>query len=58
MNARRNVLDPLSSVIEARHIHTRFGAAVVHEDVSMTVYQGEVFAIAGGNGSGKSGSDA
>jgi phospholipid/cholesterol/gamma-HCH transport system ATP-binding protein len=54
MNARRNVLDPLSSVIEARHIHTRFGAAVVHEDVSMTVYQGEVFAIAGGNGSGKS----
>lgn len=54
MNARSNVLDPLSSVIEARHIHTRFGAAVVHEDVSMTVYQGEVFAIAGGNGSGKS----
>jgi phospholipid/cholesterol/gamma-HCH transport system ATP-binding protein len=54
MNARRNVLDPLPSVIEARHIHTRFGAAVVHEDVSMTVYQGEVFAIAGGNGSGKS----
>ena len=33
---------------------TRFGSAVVHEDVSLTIEKGEVFAIAGGNGSGKS----
>ncbi len=41
-------------VIEVSHVSTRFGRAVVHNDVSLTVVRGEVFAIAGGNGSGKS----
>lgn len=41
-------------VIEVSHVSTRFGHAVVHEDVSLAVRQGEVFAIAGGNGCGKS----
>ena len=41
-------------VIEVSHVSTRFGRAVVHEDVSLMVVRGEVFAIAGGNGSGKS----
>ena len=41
-------------VIEVRHVSTRFGTAVVHEDVSLAILRGEVFAIAGGNGSGKS----
>lgn len=41
-------------IIEVSHVSTRFGRAVVHEDVSLTVVRGEVFAIAGGNGSGKS----
>ena len=41
-------------VIEAHHVSTRFGTAVVHEDVSLTIYHGEIFAVAGGNGSGKS----
>ena len=41
-------------VIEVSHVSTRFGSAVVHEDVSLTINRGEVFAIAGGNGSGKS----
>lgn len=54
MNVRSNAINSLHTVIEVRHIHTRFGAAVVHEDVSLTVNKGEVFAIAGGNGSGKS----
>jgi phospholipid/cholesterol/gamma-HCH transport system ATP-binding protein len=41
-------------LIEVSHIHTRFGTAVVHDDISLTVNKDEVFAIAGGNGSGKS----
>ncbi len=41
-------------IIEVRHVSTKFGPAIVHQDVSLTVVQGEVFAIAGGNGCGKS----
>lgn len=41
-------------VIEVSHVVTRFGSAVIHDDVSLSVRQGEVFAIAGGNGCGKS----
>lgn len=43
-----------SPIIDVRHVKTRFGSAVVHDDVSLAVEKGEVFAIAGGNGSGKS----
>ncbi len=43
-----------SPIIEVSHVYTRFGKALVHDDVSITIAQGEVFAIAGGNGSGKS----
>lgn len=41
-------------IIEVSHVSTRFGAAVVHADISLSVRRGEVFAIAGGNGCGKS----
>ncbi len=41
-------------IIEVNHVSTRFGATVVHDDVSLSIQQGEVFAIAGGNGCGKS----
>ena len=40
-------------IIDVNHVATRFGTAVVHEDVCLSVRAGEVFAIAGGNGSGK-----
>jgi len=32
-------------------VHTRFGDAVVHEDVSLSVRPGEIFALVGGSGS-------
>lgn len=41
-------------VIEVRGLNTRFGHAVVHQDVDMVVYPGEIFALVGGSGSGKS----
>jgi len=41
-------------VIEVNHLCTRFGSTVVHDDVSLTVDRGEIFALVGGSGSGKS----
>lgn len=40
-------------IIDVSHVATKFGQAVVHEDVSLSIRRGEIFAIAGGNGSGK-----
>ena len=41
-------------VIEMKGITTRFGKQTVHENLDLDVMQGEVLAIAGGSGSGKS----
>ena len=54
MNTPLKPATPADSLIEVSHICTRFGAAIVHDDVSLTIKKDEVFAIAGGNGSGKS----
>lgn len=40
-------------VVEVSHLSTRFGDTVVHKDVSLTVYRGELFGVIGGSGSGK-----
>lgn len=42
------------SVIEMRHVSTRFGNNIVHTDINLTVNRAEIFAIIGGSGSGKS----
>lgn len=41
-------------ILEINNICTRFGSAVVHENISFNVHRGEVFAIAGSSGCGKS----
>ena len=42
------------TVIEMRHVSTAFGDHVVHKDINLSIYKGEIFAIIGGSGSGKS----
>lgn len=41
-------------IIEARDIVTVFGNTIIHDHVSCTVYQNEIYALLGGSGSGKS----
>jgi phospholipid/cholesterol/gamma-HCH transport system ATP-binding protein len=42
------------AIVEIDRVTTRFGAAVVHEDVSLAVRRGEIFALVGASGCGKS----
>lgn len=47
----REIAEP---IVEISNLCTRFGAAVVHDNVSLEVRRGEIFAIAGASGCGKS----
>jgi len=44
----------VDAVVEVRNLRTRLGGAIVHEDVSLTVLRGEIFALVGASGCGKS----
>jgi len=41
-------------IVQVTNLCTRFGASVVHDNVSLEVRRGEIFAIAGASGCGKS----
>ena len=41
-------------VIEVRGLRNQFGKQVIHEDLDLDVYRGEVLGIVGGSGTGKS----
>ena len=41
-------------IISIRNLSTRFGAHVVHEDLNLDVRRGEILAVVGGSGAGKS----
>jgi len=41
-------------VVQIEGLCTRFGSHVVHENLDLQVRRGEILAIAGGSGSGKS----
>lgn len=43
-----------NTVIEMRDIVTRFGANLVHDHVSLSIREGEIYGLLGGSGSGKS----
>ncbi|GJL75528.1 ABC transporter ATP-binding protein [Nitrosomonas sp.] len=46
-------MDQVPDIIEIEGLHTQFGQHVVHQDLNLKIKQGEVLAIVGGSGSGK-----
>lgn len=46
--------DTPEAIIQVRGLRTQFGDHVVHDDLNLDVFQGEVLGVVGGSGSGKS----
>jgi phospholipid/cholesterol/gamma-HCH transport system ATP-binding protein len=41
------------AVVQIRNLWTRFGRTVVHQDLNLDIYAGEILSIVGGSGTGK-----
>jgi phospholipid/cholesterol/gamma-HCH transport system ATP-binding protein len=50
---RRPDIDVGPPVVEIRNLWTRFGRTVVHQDLNLKIYAGEILSIVGGSGTGK-----
>ena len=44
----------MKKVIEVKNLYTAFGKKVIHDDISFSVNKGDIFAILGASGAGKS----
>ncbi|MEI8295445.1 MAG: ATP-binding cassette domain-containing protein [Alphaproteobacteria bacterium] len=44
----------MKPIIHLRDIHTQFGEQVIHDKLKLDIYKGEILAVVGGSGSGKS----
>ncbi len=42
-----------SPIIEIHHLKNQFGDRIIHDDVNLSINQGEIVAIIGGSGCGK-----
>jgi phospholipid/cholesterol/gamma-HCH transport system ATP-binding protein len=42
-----------AAVVQVRNLWTRFGRTVVHQDLNLDIYAGEILSIVGGSGTGK-----
>ena len=54
MNAKMEPIQKISPVIDICNLTSRFGNNTVHENISLSVQCGEIFALVGGSGCGKS----
>ena len=51
---RANAASPDDVVIRIRGLRTQFGPQVIHDNLDLDVFKGEVLGVVGGSGTGKS----
>ena len=49
-----NAAAPRETIVEVRGLRSQFGEQVVHENLDLDVYRGEILGVVGGSGTGKS----
>jgi phospholipid/cholesterol/gamma-HCH transport system ATP-binding protein len=49
-----NAAAPRETLVEVRGLRSQFGEQVVHENLDLDVYRGEILGVVGGSGTGKS----
>jgi len=44
----------MKEIIKVRNLTTKFGNKIIHDNINLTIYEGEIYGILGASGSGKS----